>query len=62
MTHATDPAPASEEPEPRLVCPCGGLDHEPVWRGVTISASGPERDLYDCPQAAGHRYGFGPVS
>jgi hypothetical protein len=62
MTQPTDPPPASEEPEPELVCPCGDLGHVPVWRGTTVSMSGPERHLYDCPQAVTHQYGLGPVA
>lgn len=62
MTQPTDPPAASEEPEPQLACPCGSLQHEPVRIGVTFSSSGPERDLYDCPQAPTHRYGLGPVA
>lgn len=61
MSQPTDPPPASEEPEP-LVCPCGDRGHAPVRIGVTFSSSGPERDLYDCPQAPAHRYGLGPVA
>ncbi|MFB6675628.1 hypothetical protein ACFCWG_25020 [Streptomyces sp. NPDC056390] len=63
MEQPTDPPPASEGPEPELVCPCGSLDHPPKWVGATTSMSGPERDLYDCPQAAPtHRFRLGPVS
>ncbi|MFD8771488.1 hypothetical protein [Streptomyces sp. NPDC059916] len=64
MDHSTDPTPASEELEPEpLVCPCGGLDHAPLRIGTAFASSGPERSLYDCPQAAPtHRYGLGPVS
>ncbi|MET7924702.1 hypothetical protein ABZT43_12050 [Streptomyces sp. NPDC005349] len=62
MEQPTDPPAASEEPRETLVCPCGSLDHEPVWRGGTLSVSGPERDLYDCPQVVTHWYGLGPVS
>lgn len=59
MTQPTDPPAASEEPEPRLVCPCGSTEHAPRWIGATVSASGPERDFYDCPETAQQRYGFG---
>ncbi|RVU28876.1 hypothetical protein EOT10_03170 [Streptomyces antnestii] len=63
MEQPTDPPAANEEPEPELVCPCGDLGHTPVRVGLTFSSSGPERGLYDCPQAAPiHRYGLGPVS
>lgn len=62
MTQPTDPPPTGEELEPSLVCPCGSSDHAPLRAGVTFSSSGPERDLYDCPQAVTHRYGLGPVS
>lgn len=65
MTQPTDPIPASEGPEPEplpTVCPCGDLAHEPVRVGLTFSSSGPEHDLYDCPTALTHRYGFGPAS
>jgi hypothetical protein len=65
MQQPTDPVPASEGPEPEpspLVCPCGDPSHAPLRVGVAFSVSGPERDLYDCPQAPTHRYGLGPVS
>jgi len=62
MQQPTDQPPTSEGPEPELVCPCGKAGHAPVRVGLTFSSSGPERDLYDCPAAATHRYGLGPVS
>lgn len=62
MTQPTDPPAVSEEPRERLVCPCGDPTHTPLRVGTTVSMSGPERDLYACPQAVAHRYGLGPVS
>jgi hypothetical protein len=63
MEQPTDPPAASEGPEPEpLVCPCGNADHAPLWVGTAFATSGPERSLYDCPQAPTHRYGLGPVS
>ncbi|MFF1684562.1 hypothetical protein [Streptomyces sp. NPDC058254] len=62
MDHSTDPTAVSEEPDEPLVCPCGDPSHEPLRVGAAFSVSGPERALYDCPQATTHRYGLGPVS
>lgn len=62
MTQPTDPPPVSEELDEKLVCPCGDPGHEPLRVGVVFSVSGPERGLYDCPDAVTHRYGLGPVS
>ncbi|MFC9460011.1 hypothetical protein ACFWN5_03595 [Streptomyces sp. NPDC058430] len=62
MTQPTDQPPASEEPEPELVCPCGSLDHTPLRIGTAFATSGPECSLYDCPQAPTHWYGLGPAS
>lgn len=57
----TEPV-SAEEPDEKLVCTCGSPDHEPLRVGVAFSVSGPERGLFDCPDAATHRYGLGPVS
>lgn len=65
MDQPTDPTPASEGPDPEplpLICPCGDPGHAPLWVGTAFATSGPERSLYDCPQAPTHRYGLGPVS